>query len=165
MTDIPELAVSINTELQEKLDRFLMSCRNPEFQIAFVGKIKTGKSTLINSLLGHNYASMAVTPETAALTKFRSSQRDYVHVDFYTPQEWKRLWASISSTADVFKREYQELGAEAQKNKWIGHAPIHREMANEDIEKELSRCAKGRNGRKQRGAYPFCSQYGELYDR
>ncbi len=138
LTALPEIAGNMGAEMPEKLDHFLNLCRNPEFQIAFVGTIKTGKSTLINSLLGHNYASMAVTPETAALTKFRSSPRDYIHIEFYTPQQWKRLWASRTSAADAFTREYNELRAEKQKAKWVGHAPIHKEVANADIEKELS---------------------------
>lgn len=145
LTALPEMETRISPNMPEKLNHFLKRCREPEFQIAFVGTIKTGKSTLINSLLGHNYASMAVTPETAALTKFRSSPRDYVHVDFYTPQEWKRLWASRTSAADAFMREYRALGAEAQKNKWVGHAPIHKEVENEDIEKELVRWSSSKS--------------------
>lgn len=135
---LPEMADSFSTDMPEKLNHFLGQCRNPEFQIAFVGTIKTGKSTLINSLLGHNYASMAVTPETAALTKFRSSPKDYVNVVFYTSQEWKQLWASRTSAADAFMKEYKELKAEAQKDRWIGHAPVYKEVDNENIEKELS---------------------------
>lgn len=138
LTALPELASGINKEMPEKLDHFLNLCREPEFQIAFVGTIKTGKSTLINALLGHNYASMAVTPETAALTKFRSSPKDYIKVDFYTAKEWDRLWASRTSAADAFMREYKELGAEAQKGKWVGHTSILKEVENKDIEKELS---------------------------
>ena len=113
-------------------------CTKPEFQIAFVGTIKTGKSTLINSLLGHNYASMAVTPETAALTKFRSSPKDYVRVTFYTSGEWEQLWASRTSGADAFMKEYNELNAEQCKNKWVNHAPVYKEIANNEIEEELS---------------------------
>ncbi|MBD5488680.1 MAG: hypothetical protein HDR13_07775 [Lachnospiraceae bacterium] len=138
LTALPELATGINKEMPEKLEHFLKLCRKQEFQIAFVGTIKTGKSTLINALLGHNYASMAVTPETAALTKFRSSQKDYIRVDFYTTKEWDRLWKSRTSAADAFMKEYEDLGAEAQKGKWVGHAPIIKEVANEDIEKELA---------------------------
>ena len=93
----------------EKMTDFLELCTKPEFQIAFVGTIKTGKSTLINALLGHNYASMAVTPETAALTKFRSSPRDYVKVIFYSKNEWKKLWDSRTTGADAFMKEYNEL--------------------------------------------------------
>lgn len=124
--------------ITEKMEDFLEFCTKPEFQIAFVGTIKTGKSTLINSLLGHNYASMAVTPETAALTKFRSSPRDYVKVSFYSKRDWAKLWASRTSGADAFMKEYNELEADKHKNKWIGHETIYKEIANSDIEKELS---------------------------
>lgn len=138
LTALPELEVGIHNEMSEKMENFLELCRKPEFQIAFVGTIKTGKSTLINALLGHNYASMAVTPETAALTKFRSSPKDYIRVDFYTAKEWDKLWKSRTSAADAFMREYKSLGAEAQKSKWVGHTSIVKEVANEDIEEELT---------------------------
>ncbi len=133
---LPEL--KSDSGIFEKMEEFLDLCTKPEFQIAFVGTIKTGKSTLINSLLGHNYASMAVTPETAALTKFRSSPRDYVQVSFYSPKEWAVLWKSRTSGADAFMKEYNELNAEKCKNKWVGHKTIYKEIANCDIEKELS---------------------------
>lgn len=123
--------------LEEKMNDFLELCTKPEFQIAFVGTIKTGKSTLINALLGHNYASMAVTPETAALTKFRSSVKDYIKVVFYSPKEWQLLWKSRTSGADEFMKEYTELNADSVKDKWVGHEPFVEEIANSDIEKEL----------------------------
>lgn len=122
----------------EKMEDFLELCTKPEFQIAFVGTIKTGKSTLINALLGHNYASMAVTPETAALTKFRSNPRDYIKVTFYSKSEWAELWASRTSAADEFMKEYDERNADSCKDKWVGHDPIYKEIANADIEKELA---------------------------
>lgn len=136
MIKLPE--IESDGGITESMEDFLELCTKPEFQIAFVGTIKTGKSTLINSLLGHNYASMSVTPETAALTKFRSSPRDYVQVSFYSQQEWKQLWASRTSAADAFMKEYEELNAESCKDKWVGHQSIYKEVANSDIEKELS---------------------------
>lgn len=133
---LPEIKKDSN--LSEKINEFLDLCIKPEFQIAFVGTIKTGKSTLINSLLGHNYASMAVTPETAALTKFRSSPRDYIKVSFYSKKEWEELWASRTSGADAFMNEYNELNADKYKKEWVGHETIIKEIANSDIKKELS---------------------------
>lgn len=47
---LPEF--SSHESLISYLDDFVDLCRHPEFQIAFVGTIKTGKSTLINALLG-----------------------------------------------------------------------------------------------------------------
>ncbi|MDE7312362.1 MAG: dynamin family protein [Eubacterium sp.] len=125
-------------ELNQKVSEFLRICRKPDFEIAFVGTIKTGKSTLINALLGNNYASIAVTPETAALTKFRSSEQDYIHITFYTAGEWKKLWDSIQKGADKFLEEFRNLKAGQQKNKWVGHAEEHIELANKDIKKELA---------------------------
>lgn len=125
-------------ELNQKIEDFLTMCRKPDFQIAFVGTIKTGKSTLINALLGHNYASMDVTPETAALTKFRSSDKDYIHVTFYSVKEWDMLWRTVQKGADKFLEKYYELQADKEKDKWLGHAEEHREVENRDIERELA---------------------------
>lgn len=134
--NLPE--IKVGGGIEEKMMDFLDLCTEPEFQIAFVGTIKTGKSTLINALLGHNYASMAVTPETAALTKFRSSVKDYIRVTFYSKKEWDALWASRTSAADAFMREYKELKADSHKSKWVGHAVLYKEIANRDIEQELA---------------------------
>lgn len=123
--------------LTKKFDAFLDRCTTADFQIAFVGTIKTGKSTLINALLGRNYASMAVSPETAALTKFRSSDEDYVKVIFYSKEEWEELWDSCTSSADTFLREYNELNGDAHRDKWVGHDVYFRKLHNTEIEKEL----------------------------
>ena len=135
--NIPGMGAENNSAVTQKIKDFLGLCRNPDFQIAFVGTIKTGKSTLINALLGKNYASMDVTPETAALTKFRASPVDYVHVTFYTQDEWQKLWASRSKDANEFIQEYNDLNAESQRAKWINHAPHHEEMSNDKIHGEL----------------------------
>lgn len=133
-----EFGANADKGLIDKIDQFIQTCRKPEFQIAFVGTIKTGKSTLINALLGHNYASMAVTPETAALTKFRSSDKDYVKVTFYSEKEWSQLWKSITSGADKFMEEYKRLNAESVKSKWVGHETRIVQLDNLEIENELS---------------------------
>ncbi len=135
--NVPGMGAETNSAVVEKIEDFLNLCRNADFQIAFVGTIKTGKSTLINALLGKEYASMDVTPETAALTKFRASPRDYVDVTFYTQKEWDNLWASRSKDATDFMKEYELLDGDSQKSKWINQPQRHIEMANEDIQQEL----------------------------
>ena len=138
MIKIKEFEGDVDTNLLNSIDSFINYTRNPEFQIAFVGTIKTGKSTLINALLGKEYASMAVTPETAALTKFRSSKEDYVRVKFYSKEEWQKLWKSISTDADTFLEEYKRLNAEKEADKWIGHKPYIRMLKNNEITDELA---------------------------
>ncbi|MDN0047004.1 dynamin family protein [Megasphaera hexanoica] len=133
-----------NKRLAEDMEEFLDICRHPDFQIAFVGTIKTGKSTLINALLGKNYASMAVTPETAALTKFRVSPQDYVHVVFYSEEEWEELWASRHN-ADKFMEEYNALDAESKKSEWVGHIPLHKNLTSDEVETELTKWSSSKS--------------------
>lgn len=126
--------------LVKSMDNFIERCRTNEFQIAFVGTIKAGKSTLINAILGKNLASTSVTPETAVLTKFRhSEENEYIKVKFYSEYEWTELWQSISNNADVFKNEYAALEGEKHKNEWIGHSDEYITVADGDIEGEIER--------------------------
>lgn len=126
-----------STELNQKIDKFLTMCRKPDFEIAFVGAVKAGKSTLINALLGRNYTSTDPNPETAVLTKFRSSKQDYVNVKFYSKKEWESLWKSVQSDAENFLEIYKELEAEKHKAEWIGHKDLHVDLSNSGIEEEL----------------------------
>lgn len=128
-----------SAELNEKIDKFLNLCRNPDFEIAFVGAVKAGKSTLINALLGKNYASTDPNPETAVLTKFRSSEQDYVKVKFYSAKEWDKLWKSVQSDAERFLELYEELEAKKYKSKWVGHDELRVDLANSEIEVELKK--------------------------
>lgn len=128
-----------STELTTKVDQFLELCRKPDFEIAFVGAVKAGKSTLINALLGRNYASTDPNPETAVLTKFRSSEQDYVTVKFYSEKEWNRLWKSVQSDAERFLQLYKELDAEKHKKEWVGHEDRKINLRNSEIEAELKK--------------------------
>ena len=60
--------------INKNIDNYIENTVNPSYQIAIVGTVKAGKSTLINSLLGYDLASTNVTPETATLTKFKYSK-------------------------------------------------------------------------------------------
>lgn len=113
----------ITVGMMKNIDTFLDRCANPEFHIALVGAIKAGKSTLINALLGYEYASTKVTPETASLTKFRKADENLIKVSFYTKEEWGKLWKSAQDAkASVFLEEYKVLEAESEKNRWLSHS-------------------------------------------
>ena len=75
------------TDISRDLTTFLSKCASPEYQVALVGTIKAGKSTLINALLNYELASTHITPETAALTKFKHADEDFVEVSFYTQKD------------------------------------------------------------------------------
>lgn len=127
-------AININNYL-EIIDEFLKKCSNAEFQIALIGAVKAGKSTLMNAITGCEVASTAVTPETASLTKFRSSKtgENYVNVKFYKSESWDKLWNSVKSgKGTVFVEEYNKLNADSVKNKWLDHEPISKSFKDFD---------------------------------
>lgn len=111
----------ITSKMSKDIDTFLKRCSDAEFHIALVGAIKAGKSTLINALLGYEYASTKVTPETAALTKFKKGANNSVKVSFYSEAEWEALWKSANDAkATVFLEEYAKLNGDSEKASWIG---------------------------------------------
>lgn len=131
----------ITAKMFKDIDAFLKRCADAEFHIALVGAIKAGKSTLINALLGHEYASTKVTPETAALTKFKKGSMNYVKVSFYSEAEWAALWKSANDAkATVFLEEYAKLSADEEKNSWLGKADKSIACENKDeLVKEIQK--------------------------
>ena len=114
-----------------KIDQFVAMCRRQDFEVALVGAVKAGKSTLINALFEKELASTSVVPETAALTKFRSVAKNYVKVSFYSADEWERLWKTVPKETDakgeylaIFMSKYKALNAEAQRFKFVDAAPV-----------------------------------------
>lgn len=90
---------------------------------------------MINSLLGYEYASTKVTPETASLTKFKKGTTNYVKVSFYSEQEWNALWKSANDAkATVFLEEYAQLNGDSEKANWLGQQEKFSEC---DTKKEL----------------------------
>lgn len=131
-------------KLSNELSTFLDRCASPEFQVALVGTINAGKSTLINALLNYELASTRVTPETAALTKFKRADEDFVEISFYTDQEWAALWKSATSASNsVFVEDYKNLNADAEKSNWLNQptkrlAFNDRAALKEEIERRTS---------------------------
>lgn len=129
--------------IQSEIDKYLSTVSNPEYQIAIVGAVKAGKSTLINALLGYNLVSVDVTPETATLTKIKASDKSYIKTSFYTKDEWIKIWNQANNPkkkAEIFLKEYKEISAETVKNNYVGKETIV--FYSEDNEKLKSEIKK-----------------------
>lgn len=120
---------------------YVESAINPSYQIAIVGAIKAGKSTLINALIGEDLASVSVTPETATLIKFRYSERNYVKIKFYTKDEWNKIWKNAEKKeATEFLEEYKEVKAESVKNSLLNKSEDYKEFSDiNELKKEVEK--------------------------
>lgn len=129
----------MDIELKE-IEEYRSFIRNPDLQIAIVGAIKAGKSTLMNALLKENIASTEVTPETATLTKFKYSEKNYLKISFYNNREWNELWKSVEESSgrnEVFKKEFNSLGALYSAKEYIGKDEIIEYPSSIDDLKEM----------------------------
>lgn len=114
-TDIIKKQLSGQKEREEKMTGFIEACEEQAFQVAIVGTVKAGKSTLINALLGDELASMDITPETSVLSKFRNSkEKDYIRVKFYTKAEWAQLTRSAEGVENGFMKQMEKAGVSAE---------------------------------------------------
>ncbi len=62
-------------ELRPVLDMVLSRLESTEFEIAFFGRVSSGKSSLLNHLLGRDVLPVGVLPVTAVLTRLRPADR------------------------------------------------------------------------------------------
>lgn len=85
---------------QEQLDKALQSVKKDLFSIAVVGEFSTGKSSLINRLLGRPLLPVSTLPTTALLTRIRPYTKDsLIYIDAngarttlpVAPESWDKL--------------------------------------------------------------------------
>lgn len=130
-------------ELASDVNNLMNKCKDAEFQIAVVGVMKAGKSFLMNGLIGAEIASVEVNPETAALTKFRSSNGYTVDVKFYTRSKWEKLKASAEKSNDTGKNSFlsklQNPQIAQMEGTWVGHEPEHINCASLSEMQEIVR--------------------------
>ncbi len=125
--------------LDKSIGNYISNAKNPSYQIAIVGAIKAGKSTLINALLDYELASVNVTPETATLTKFIYSEKNSIKLKFYSKDEWNEIWKEAKERqAEIFLEEFKNLNAESIKEEYVGKEEIYLEFESiEKMKKEI----------------------------
>lgn len=121
-------------ETNSEISRYISDSKNPSYQIAIVGAVKAGKSTLINALIGYDLASTNVTPETATLTKIKTTDKNSITVKFYSKKDWKKIWndAQKSTNATIFKEEFDNLRAKEIECEMLEKSDVFKEFDNLD---------------------------------
>lgn len=86
---------------------------NRLLSIGIVGRVKAGKSSLLNALFfgGKQILPKAATPMTAALTIIRYDENPHAEIDFFTPQDI----AFIKQEYESFTQQYEKNGRRRRK--------------------------------------------------
>ncbi|MGO5053944.1 dynamin family protein [Lachnospiraceae bacterium LCP25S3_G4] len=115
-------------EISGDIEKLILKCKNAEFQIAIVGVMKAGKSYLMNALMGAEIASVEVNPETATLTKFRSTDGFYINIKFHDKKQWMKLKDSARISKQVGKSslraKLEDPSVIKMENEWVGHEDL-----------------------------------------
>ena len=69
-------------ELRPMLEALVARLESPDLEMAFFGRVSSGKSSLLNYLLGAEVLPVGVLPVTAVLTRLRRSERAELVVRF-----------------------------------------------------------------------------------
>ena len=94
--NLKQIARSVAEDTKEMLEDGRL------LRLGIVGQVKAGKSSLLNLLLfdGQEVLPKAATPMTASLTHIVKSDCDEIEIEYYTPEDWKKM----SDDAREYKR-------------------------------------------------------------
>ncbi len=133
MKDKGEENAPVYRKIYSLTQRFFSDYRKKRIEVAVVGTVKAGKSSLINSLIGTRLASVDPTPETSILVKYRTtSEGNYLRISFYTETQWNKLWETAKN-ATVFRSEYERLEADKIKYEYLNKQQKYITCSSEDL--------------------------------
>ncbi len=110
---------------------------NEIFYLSFVGQIKAGKSTLINSLIfGENVLPVDDTPHTAKITIIKYADKPYFLGNFYSDSEWKTLKSTKFKDNDGKEKNYFDEFLREDINASISKGIYEKEIINASPKRE-----------------------------
>ena len=85
-------------------------------RVGIVGRVKAGKSSLLNSLLfeGRDILPKAPTPMTVALTQMEYSNKNYIEIEFITEDDIALLKQQKEEYKKLFERVREEINIEKE---------------------------------------------------
>lgn len=128
---------TVYKRIYRKCRQFLSDLHTAHIEIAIVGNVKAGKSSLINALLGAKMASVDPTPETSVLVKYHTtSSKNYIRVEFYTEKQWERLWLDVGKNS-TFRQEYEAKSADNIRDQYLGKSVYYEECSFGELPEKI----------------------------
>ena len=128
---------TVYKRIYRKCRQLLSDLHTAHIEIAIVGNVKAGKSSLINALLGAKMASVDPTPETSVLVKYHTtSSKNYIRVEFYTEKQWERLWLDVGKNS-TFRQEYEAKSADNIRDQYLGKSVYYEECSFGELPEKI----------------------------
>ena len=120
-SELADCASEVLSVSSEELMQQYNEKMNPHrlLHIGLVGRVKAGKSSLLNSLFfgGKDILPKAATPMTAALTMLNYSEKPYVKINFFTQDDYDKLKERAAEynrrleekTKEIFAKKAEKL--------------------------------------------------------
>lgn len=118
-------------------------------RVGIVGRVKAGKSSLLNSLLfdGKDILPKAATPMTAALTYMQYSDKNYIEVEFVTEDDIKNYKKVHDKFEELLKEKINKLKKDQNFHSTLTNNSYNEtdieERAREEIMQENEYLASG----------------------
>lgn len=124
--------------LQESLKNLKEYLNTQKFSIGITGVINSGKSTMLNALIGKEILGSSVVPETANLTIIKYAKPS-AEVFYWNKEEWRSIVKSSQNVNSIktFVEETQKLFA-LELDEYIKQESVSEIIAVEDISKYTS---------------------------
>lgn len=127
-----EYAINSSKDLKKSIEENQKAGR--ELRLGVIGRVKAGKSSLINSLIfnGETILPKAATPMTAALTTIEHSDEFSANIEFYSKEDIEILKNKYFEYKKVFENLYQKY-LEESKNEERATKKANRELKDSSL--------------------------------
>jgi predicted GTPase len=90
---VNSLYKDMNLDTASEMEKFLADFENKQLTVGIIGIVKSGKSTLLNSLFfeGKEVLPTAGTPMTSAITSLTYGEKPSITVEYFTDDEIKKI--------------------------------------------------------------------------
>jgi predicted GTPase len=155
--DLDNLPKDLRSEELEK-NLSLIYEKDRVLKIGIVGRVKAGKSSLLNALVfdGKDILPKAATPMTAALTRLEYGEVIEANVDFYTQEDID----SLKKNFDKYKEEFEKLKKQKfEELKNTQQRKLQVEILDESTKQEILQKAENIANREMKDKEELFSSY------
>ena len=155
--DLDKLPKDLRSEELEK-NLSLIYEKDRVLKIGIVGRVKAGKSSLLNALVfdGKDILPKAATPMTAALTRLEYGEVIEANVDFYTQEDID----SLKKNFDKYKEEFEKLKKQKfEELKNTQQRKLQVEILDESTKQEILQKAENIANREMKDKEELFSSY------